>query len=519
MLSFLKKMELKKFEIFIIFCILFVHILLAMYIGLSPDEAHYALYAKFLDWSYFDHPPMVGWLQYTFYTLSESELSLRILPLLSWLLSLALIIKMTQKIKSYLNCQNNDFKENGFVRASVLIYLFSPLLHLLSFALVPDTLLIPLILMGMICTWDLLQFQSCEQTSWKNWVYLGLILGFAGLTKYTSVFFAMSIAVLIIWKFGLKILLKIKLWTAATIALICITPVIFWNDQHDWISFKYQLNHAAGSADWLFGKCVIFLMVLIIAYGPLLLIGLFKKTVRKETDSLISEIKVKYFFFIFSLPSLFILIILSGRGSTLPHWAAPALVALIPFVAIKIESFKNENSKIYNFSLIFQIISSFILILFLFTAGIGQEQGNEKTFYFKSLQFKSQHNPFADLFGWKEAGEKANKLIIKNEINKIAVSNWTLASRIAWYARPTMVNVIEPHRDQFDIWFGTLKTNDTVLWLDWSMMPFKAPTDPNQFESCELIEQLPIIHLNRQISHFNFSICKGWKGGENEFER
>ena len=82
-----------------------------------------------------------------------------------------------------------------------------------------------------------------------------------------------------------------------------------------------------------------------------------------------------------------------------------------------------------------------------------------------------------------------------------------------------MVNVIEPHRDQFDIWFGTLKTNDTVLWLDWSMMPFKAPTDPNQFDSCELVEQLPIIHLNRQISHFNFSICKGWKGGESEFER
>ncbi|OUS41423.1 hypothetical protein A9R00_00990, partial [Oleispira antarctica] len=29
----------------------------------SADEAHYALYGKLLDWSYFDHPPMVGWLQ------------------------------------------------------------------------------------------------------------------------------------------------------------------------------------------------------------------------------------------------------------------------------------------------------------------------------------------------------------------------------------------------------------------------------------------------------------------------
>ena len=39
-----------------------IHLLVAGRFELSGDEAHYALYAYHLDWSYFDHPPLVGWL-------------------------------------------------------------------------------------------------------------------------------------------------------------------------------------------------------------------------------------------------------------------------------------------------------------------------------------------------------------------------------------------------------------------------------------------------------------------------
>ncbi|HXY62589.1 MAG TPA: hypothetical protein VEJ22_06615, partial [Nitrospirota bacterium] len=42
--------------------------------GLGTDEAHYVLYARFLDLSYFDHPPLVGWTHALFYyTLGTNE--------------------------------------------------------------------------------------------------------------------------------------------------------------------------------------------------------------------------------------------------------------------------------------------------------------------------------------------------------------------------------------------------------------------------------------------------------------
>jgi 4-amino-4-deoxy-L-arabinose transferase-like glycosyltransferase len=41
-----------------------LHLAIGASIGLSVDEAHYLLYAAYPDWSYFDHPPLVGWVQW-----------------------------------------------------------------------------------------------------------------------------------------------------------------------------------------------------------------------------------------------------------------------------------------------------------------------------------------------------------------------------------------------------------------------------------------------------------------------
>ena len=41
-----------------------VHFAMGALVGLSVDEAHYALYAAHPALSYFDHPPLVGWVQW-----------------------------------------------------------------------------------------------------------------------------------------------------------------------------------------------------------------------------------------------------------------------------------------------------------------------------------------------------------------------------------------------------------------------------------------------------------------------
>jgi len=503
----LEDIGLNAIEKYLIALLLLTHVSIASYIGLSPDEAHYALYAKYLDWSYYDHPPMVGWIQYVFLKISPSELSLRMVPMGSWLLTLFLLLKMGVKIRRKVNPQGFEGFEQRGVRPEMVVFALSPMLHLLSVALVPDTLLIPLVLMLMMATWNLLEVEDSPGSHWWNWIQLGVLLGLAGLTKYTAVVFVISIGILLLQKFGWRLLLNRQFWTCCAIALILIMPVLFWNYQHAWISFEYQLNHAAGASEWLIRKCIVFIVVLVLVYGPLAMMGFgFKRgIVQVENKSII------HFFLLFSIPFLAFLIYLSGRGSTLPHWAAPAIVALIPLSAIELELFKRQFKNIFKILLSVQLICTLGLGVLLLRGGVGEELGEQKFSSEQSPASYAKNNPFADLFGWDEAGELAKKLLEKNKIDKIVVSNWTLASRIAWYASPSPVNLVDNRQDQFAIWFGTLKENESALWIDWSMMPFGAPVSSNQFKSCEHIDQLPIVHWGRQIAHFNFAICKGWQ--------
>ena len=46
---------------------------------LLDDEAYYWVYSKFLDWGYFDHPPMVALLIKLGYSIFQNELGVRLL--------------------------------------------------------------------------------------------------------------------------------------------------------------------------------------------------------------------------------------------------------------------------------------------------------------------------------------------------------------------------------------------------------------------------------------------------------
>src|SRR5687767_13005672 len=47
--------------------------------GLFDDEAYYWVYSRFLDWGYFDHPPMIAVLIKLGYAILPNELGVRFL--------------------------------------------------------------------------------------------------------------------------------------------------------------------------------------------------------------------------------------------------------------------------------------------------------------------------------------------------------------------------------------------------------------------------------------------------------
>ena len=282
-------------------------------------------------------------------------------------------------------------------------------------------------------------------------------------------------------------------WIAAVIALIVISPVLYWNWMNDWISFKYQIAHGSGGT-WAWRRVGTFLGIQIACFGPLLLLG----TYTFLRDCLHSQKWVLIALLSFFAIPFVIFAALSGGGS-LPHWTTPAWFCLAPFTGIGLAKAWAAQQRIaIRILFIGQILICLLGFSYVLAGG------------FNTAAIKS--NPIADLYGWKLAGQKAAQLATATQANGIAVQNWTLGSRAAWYASPLPTFVLDQRRDQFDLWFGQLPAGANVLLINWSGMAFKPPIGGNlAFEACEPLDSLEIIRFGQVLSKFDYSLCRNWQ--------
>ncbi len=493
-----------------------LHALLAFAFNLSPDETHYALYAINPDWSYFDHPPMAGWLQWPFANLlGGNDVVMRAVPMLCWALATWWIAALAQLL----------YPGRAFMaRAAMGLWLLAPLPHLLGLALVPDTVLMPLICAAMYFCWCL-----CDAAQVRRlglWLGLGVCLGLAGLTKYTAIFIGLGAALALLLAHGPRLLALPGTWLAVLVAALLITPVIAWNASHQWISLAYQTGHAAGSQDWLPRRVAAFVLVQVLAYGVLLVVGIWSARTLPASDlpnsarsatlgRSISNLSPWLFCGCFGLPPLLLMVYLSGRGSTLPHWSISAWLAWVPAaaagcLALWQNRMKGRHKWVVGLGIL-QAVACIGLMGLMLSAGTASEQGDEATSPPGKVPASAPFNPFADLYGWRDAAHRAKALAQQNGHATLAVMSWTLDSRIAWYAQ-SPVKVVQRHLDQFGLWWGVLQPGDNALVVDWSQMSFAPPVGAAEFEHCELLEQMPTVRWGRQIAHFNFLMCRNWQG-------
>ncbi|NBS75850.1 MAG: glycosyl transferase, partial [Betaproteobacteria bacterium] len=309
-----------------------IHLALGFTVEFSVDEAHYALYAKHLAWSYFDHPPLVGWIQWPLVVNDFSEGVIRFIPEILWLISCALVYYITNDLILYLqsNTRNSHAQQLPSKQiasvAAVIAIVLAPLPHVLAIGLLPDSLLTPLVLtvMWLAICW----LQQAQQFYVWQWIMLGVVLGLAGLSKYTAIFSALALALVFLLSPRKNWLNQSGFWVACLIALVAISPIIFWNWAHEWISFQYQINHGGGGA-WSWMGIARFFGIQFLAYGVLLPIGgivflrHFLSFAKPQLLALLG------FFF---LPFTLFAILSAGGG--LPHWTSPAWFCLAPFAGI-----------------------------------------------------------------------------------------------------------------------------------------------------------------------------------------
>ena len=462
-------------------------------LGLTADEAHYALYAAHPALSYYDHPPLVGWIQWPLVALHAPDGLLRLIPQLLWVVTAWLVFELARRLYVLLQMQSGDPGAAGLW--AVAAFGVSPVLHLLGIALLPDTLLMTLTAATLLQTLRMLDANVALR--WREWCWLGALLGLCGLSKYTAVFVAVPVVICLFSVYGWRLLGRPAVWMAVLVALVIVSPVFIWNAQHDWISLAYQLHHGGGS-HWQVMSLLVFALAQLLMY-PVLIWGVYGLRYARGTWSA-PRVGLLSFF---ALP-LVVLMYLSGGGSGLPHWTAPAWVALTPFAGGGLAVLWAQGRRWFTGLLLTaQALVCLLIYALMLNAGLPGMQASEQP---------EGINPFTDFYGWDAAAGTAQRLAHDKQLTHLAVQNWTLASRLAWYARPLPVHVLEPDFSQFSLWDGPLKTGADALLIDWSQMAYKLPVGAGQFESCTPLAQQGVNRGGRQVATFSFYACKQWGG-------
>ncbi len=200
------------------------------------DSFYYFDWSQNLQLSYYDGPPLIAYtIKLITFIFGNSVFSLNFLGLIFALISACLIFKIS------------ELWNNQSGKLASLLWLVYPF-GVIRFVITNVTY------DGLECIFNLaIIYTVCLYLKTQNnrLIYLiGILAGFLLLSKYSGVILLISLILFfIVNKEYRGIFKKHQLYLSILICLIMFSPVIIWNYQHDWISFKYQLTTHLWSTD------------------------------------------------------------------------------------------------------------------------------------------------------------------------------------------------------------------------------------------------------------------------------
>jgi Dolichyl-phosphate-mannose-protein mannosyltransferase len=222
---------------FAILALVCVRLYLAAIVPLSFDESYYWTWSRNLAGGYFDHPPAVAVLIRLGTALfGNNEFGVR---LFSVLLGLPTTWAVWQVALTLF--------EDERIAATAALYLNLSLVMSVGSALAtPDN---PLVAAAALLMLGLTKLYVTKRKEY--WLLIGVIFGLGLLSKYTMIFFAVSI---LSW---LLVVPELRRWLrtpwpylSGVVALMVFSPTLIWNYRHGWVSFVYTYSRRLEALGW-----------------------------------------------------------------------------------------------------------------------------------------------------------------------------------------------------------------------------------------------------------------------------
>jgi 4-amino-4-deoxy-L-arabinose transferase-like glycosyltransferase len=417
-------------------------------IQLSPDEAYYWNWGQHPSLAYSDHPPMVAWVMAFFTALGgNSELFVR---LGGFLLSAAALFFLFSTARTLFPA-HRDLPWDVLLAFNVT--LLFPAGGIIQ---TPDT---PMLFFWAAATWCGSRIVAGGPGWW--WYGWGAFLGLGLLSKYTMI-------LLVPCTFGFLLccpslrpwLARKEPWLGLLIAFVLFSPVLYWNAQHDWLSFTYQLRQGFSPKqkaaplkllEYLGGQAGVITPVLFVAFAVY--------SVKALRLSLEKENPAYLYLLCLSWPVLAFFGFSTAMGKVAEaNWPAPAYIAgfiLAGAVFHDVYASRPSHRRFVAAGVALGLLLSLVVQVHLLKPFLPLPAAADQTRQFH---------------GWRQLGGQISRIVDQRPSDRgyfLVSDKGTTAAEAVFYsgAALTGVDLFQPERYVFLGDLSTLRGKDAVLVL------------------------------------------------------
>lgn len=331
--------------------IIFLAIFSTIYNAFLPihgDEAYYWMWSHHIQAGYYDHPPMIAYMIYFSNFISQDVWGVRLVNIFSMTLSFFYMYKLTKLIS-----------DEKTALTTTLIFASVILTHAGFIFATPDA---PLTLFWTLSLYY--TYKAFFEGKRRDFFLAGLFLGAMMLSKYSAILFVVGVILFVLLK-KRSLLLSLNFYLAVFTSFLVILPMLWWNYQHDWISFLFQIGHGTTETfeikPWLIFE---FVGSQFGVFSPVFTAVLFFFLIK---DKLYFKDEKLFFLALSAVITLLFFTYKSFYMSMAPSYSAPAYISGAILLAIIFH--KYELRKTFQvglaIALVFALLARFVLLVYL----------------------------------------------------------------------------------------------------------------------------------------------------------
>ncbi|MEX0696982.1 MAG: glycosyltransferase family 39 protein [Dongiaceae bacterium] len=279
--------------------------------GLLWDEPYYWMWSQRLAAGYYDHPPMVAyWVWAGTAILGDGPPGIRLLFVLNTVATSAAVYGIGRALF-----------DRRVAWLAVLWTNVTPLIGIAGIMATPDG---PSVLFWTLTMVAYAMVVRTGDGRW--WLAVGVLAGLGILSKYTNFFLGTGIVLSLLIDPRLRRwFLSPWLWAGGALAMLVFIPVILWNADNNWVSFRFQFGRL-GETRFDPAFLITLLIVQPLIFNPYAAVfvggGVRMWLTGAERGREIGVLLAT------ALPAIAFIVFQATHGEVLQHWLAPVFPTL-----------------------------------------------------------------------------------------------------------------------------------------------------------------------------------------------